>query len=71
MQNFRVTFETRKRSFVSAFSICMAVSLINKFSDVIVNRPRNGCETVGNIKVVCIDSLKQLKVANKVAYVIN
>ena len=71
MQNFRVTFETRKRSFVSAFSICMAVSLINKFSDVIVNRPRNGYETVGNIKVVSIDSLKQLKVANKVAYVIN
>ena len=71
MQNFRVTFETRKRSFISAFSICMAVSLINKFSDVIVNRPRNGYETVGNIKVVSIDSLKQLKVANKVAYVIN
>ena len=71
MQNFRVTFETRTRSFISAFSICMAVSLINKFSDVIVNRPRNGYETVGNIKVVSIDNLKQLKVANKVAYVIN
>ena len=71
MQNFRVTFETRKRSFVSALSICMAVSLINKFSDVIVNRPRNGYETVGNIKVVSIDTLKQLEVANKVAYVTN
>ena len=28
MQNFRNTFETRKRSFISAFLICMAVSLM-------------------------------------------
>ena len=32
----------------------------------IVNRPRNGYETVDNIKVVSTDSLKQLEVANKV-----
>ena len=28
MQNFQDTFETRKRSFISAFSICMTVPLI-------------------------------------------
>ena len=27
MRNFQDTFETRKRSFVSAFSICMTVNL--------------------------------------------
>ena len=27
MRNFQDTFETRKRSFISAFSICMAVPL--------------------------------------------
>ena len=27
MQNFQDTFETRKRSFINAFSICMTVSL--------------------------------------------
>ena len=38
---------------------------------IIVNRPRNGYETVGNIKVVSVDSFKQLEVANKVDYVTN
>ena len=28
MQNFQDTFEKRKRSFISAFSICMTVPLI-------------------------------------------
>ena len=28
MRNFQDTFETRKRSFISAFSICMTVPLI-------------------------------------------
>ena len=32
----------------------------------IVTRPRNGFETVNNIKVVSINSFKQLEVANKV-----
>ena len=27
MRNFRDTFETRKRSFISAFSICMTVPI--------------------------------------------
>ena len=27
MQNFQATFETRKRSFISTFSICMTVPL--------------------------------------------
>ena len=31
---------------------------------------RNGYKTGGNIKVVSIDSLKQLEVANKIEYVI-
>ena len=35
----------------------------------IVNRPRNGCETIGNIREVSIDSFKQLEVANKVDHV--
>ena len=30
MQNFQDTFETRKQSFVSVFSICMTVPLIFK-----------------------------------------
>ena len=29
MQNFQDTFETRKQSFISAFSICITVTLIN------------------------------------------
>ena len=29
MQNFQDTLETRKRLFISAFSICITVSLIN------------------------------------------
>ena len=31
MRNFHDTFETHKRSFVSAFSICMTVHLMNIF----------------------------------------
>ena len=31
---------------------------------------RNGYKTGGNIKVVSIDSLKQLEVANKIDYII-
>ena len=37
----------------------------------IVNRPRNGYKSVGNIKLVSIDSFKQLEVANKFDYVTN
>ena len=35
MQNFQNTFKTRKRSFISVFSICMTVPLIFevKFGD--------------------------------------
>ena len=29
MRNFQDTFETRKQSFISVFSICMTVPLIN------------------------------------------
>ena len=31
MRNFQDTFETRKRSFISAFLICMTVPLINLY----------------------------------------
>ena len=31
MRNFQDTFETHKRSFISAFSICMTVPLENPF----------------------------------------
>lgn len=37
----------------------------------IVNRSRNGYETVGNVKVVSIDTFKQLEVVNKVDYFVN
>ena len=37
----------------------------------IVNSPRNHYETVRNIKIVSIDSFKQLEVARKVDYVTN
>ena len=37
----------------------------------IVNRPKNGCETVAKIKAVSIDSFKQIEVAKKVDYVTN
>ena len=30
-----------------------------------VTRSRNGHETAGNMKVVCIDNFKQLEIANK------
>ena len=32
MRNFQDTFETRKRLFISAFSICMTVPLIEIFA---------------------------------------
>ena len=41
------------------------------FVPVIVNRPRNGYETVGKIKVIFIDILEQLAVANEIDYVTN
>ena len=34
------------------------------FRVIIVNRPGNGCETVGNIRVVYIEGFKQLYAAN-------
>ena len=33
MRSFRDTFEKRKRSFISAFSICMTAPLINNLLD--------------------------------------
>ena len=41
MQNFQDTFETRKRSFISAFSISMTLPLRNKNEEQLVNL----CET--------------------------
>lgn len=38
------------------------------FSPTIVDRPSNDYETVGNIKVVSVDSFKQLEVSKKVDY---
>ena len=34
MRNFQDTFETRKRSFISTFSICMTVPLSKKKHDI-------------------------------------
>ena len=36
MQNFQDAFETRKRSFISAFSICMTVPLSKAFEKVVI-----------------------------------
>ena len=38
MQNFTDTFETRKRLFISAFSICMTVPLMEKRSSSFTNK---------------------------------
>ena len=47
MRNFQDTFETRKRSFISTFSICMTVPLMENFifCAVSVFQARRGYET--------------------------
>ena len=47
-------------------SCLMTVDSLQRNDYNIVNRPKNGNETVDNIKVVFIDSFKQLQVANHV-----
>ena len=47
------------------------IIILAYLSVTIVNRLRNGYETLGNIRVIYIDSFKQLEAANKVDYVIN
>ena len=37
MRTFQDTFETRKRLFIGAFSICMAVPLSNSYVDLSFN----------------------------------
>ena len=58
MQNFQDTFETRKRSFISAFSICMTVplTLVNYF-----------CKNLSILKLYSIYKTKQhtINYANK------
>ena len=43
MRNFQDTFETRKRSFISAFSICMTVPI--KHVKLIISENYNECKT--------------------------
>ena len=43
MRNFQDTFETRKRSFISAFSICMTVPI--KHVKLIIFENYNECKT--------------------------
>ena len=45
--------------------------ILSKLTFVIINRPKNGYENVGNIEVVSMDSFKKLEVANKVDYITN
>ena len=40
MRNFQDTFETRKRSFISVFTICMTVALISLI--IVVNKKLHG-----------------------------
>ena len=40
MRNFQDTFETRKRSFISVFTICMTVALISLV--IVVNKKLHG-----------------------------
>ena len=49
--------------------LCYCFSLFVIIKSFIVNRPRNGYETVGDNRAVSIDSFKQPEVANKVDYV--
>ena len=49
MRNFQDTFETRKRSFISAFSICMTVPLIGYVKDMLESN------------ISCSNELKQLQ----------
>ena len=44
---------------------------IELVKETIINRPRNGYETVDNIKVVFIDCFKQLEVASIIDYATN
>ena len=51
MRNFQDTFEARKRSFISAFSICMTVPLILKelpenFENIYINKLENSIDRV-------------------------
>ena len=53
MRNFQATFETRKRSFISAFSICMTVPLSEADSVNALNINAGKChkiKTVGTSK---------------------
>ena len=59
-------------TFIEGYLYILPVTIFFfSYCQIIVNRPRNGYETVGSIKVVCTDSFKQLEVANKVDYTIN
>ena len=57
MRNFQGTFEMRKRSFVSAFSICMAVPLIKgvcvKTSQMEDGLNKHGDQEIKGEKQVC------------------
>ena len=52
MQNFQDTFQTRKQSFISAFSICMTVpltfskSLLKLFAEVCISLTRENMDLV-------------------------
>ena len=48
MRNFQDTFETRKRSFISAFSICMT-ALLSRFQDNQKNQDKK-CKYIKNEK---------------------
>ena len=63
MRDFQDTFETRKRSVISAFSICMAVPLKGNSRDVSVsiiivrtddsNLSEKGCEVNAHLTEMC------------------
>ena len=63
MRDFQDTFETRKRSVISAFSICMAVPLKRNSRDVSVsiiivrtddsNLSEKGCEVNAHLTEMC------------------
>ena len=50
MQNVHVTFETHKRLFISAFSICMAKPLIQ-------NKLSVSCKSPGPLKLVIYEKV--------------
>ena len=62
MRNFQDTFETRKRSFISAFSICMTVPLRSKLRNkYLIQKSEESRLLYKKQRNVCVFLLKKAK----------